>query len=338
MKSIRQTLINTEKTTKTTVVIPNYNGRNFIENCLDSLTKGSVLPYIIVVDNGSEDGSLELLRQKYEVEKYPYIEIISLSKNTGFSHAVNVGIERAETEYVFLLNNDTVVDEHCVEELQNAMDATPRLFSVGAKMLNLHQPEKIDDAGDFYCALGWAFARGKDKPAKNYNKDDIVFAACAGAAMYRRSLFDKIGLFDEAYFAYLEDIDIGYRANLWGYRNGFAHRAVVFHAGSAVSGSRHNSFKVALSSRNSIYLISKNMPFLQIIINLPFLLLGYMVKFFFFAVKGMGGDYLKGVGKGFRLAFSKEGRSQKVRFQIKRIPEYMRIQWELWAGIVRYVF
>lgn len=338
MNKTYETSINTGKTIKTTVVIPNYNGINFIENCLESLTKGSVVPYIIVVDNGSADGSLELLKQKYMAEEYPYIELISLTENTGFSHAVNVGIQRADTEYVFLLNNDTVVDVRCVEELQNLMDANPRLFSAGAKMLSLKEPDRIDDAGDYYCALGWAYARGKDKPSDRYNRDDVVFAACGGAAIYRRELFDEVGFFDEVHFAYLEDIDIGYRANICGYRNGFAHRAIVFHAGSGVSGSRHNPFKVSLSSRNSVYLIYKNMPLLQILLNLPFLFLGYGIKLLFFSLKGMGGVYLKGIGKGFALAFSGDGRMKKVPFHIKKFPEYVRIQWELWVGMVRYVF
>lgn len=338
MNNRDETLINTGKTLKTTVVIPNYNGIKYVENCLDSLSKGSVVPYIIIVDNGSSDGSLELLKQKYTKEEYPYIELVSLSENTGFCHAVNVGIERADTEYVFLLNNDTVVDAHCVEELQHIMDANPRLFSAGAKMLSLKEPDRIDDAGDFYCALGWAFARGKDRPSDRYDRDGMVFAACGGAAIYRRELLDEVGMFDEAHFAYLEDIDIGYRANLFGYRNGFAHRAIVYHAGSGVSGSRHNAFKVTLSSRNSIYLIYKNMPLLQIILNLPFLIVGYGVKFLFFACKGMGGVYLKGLREGIVLSLSKEGKAKKIRFKMKKIPCYLRIQWELWAGIVRYVF
>lgn len=329
---------NTGKSARTTVVIPNYNGINYIENCLDSLAKGSRVPYIIVVDNGSRDGSLERIMQRYTPDSYPYIEIISLPENTGFCHAVNLGIQKAGTEYVFLLNNDTVVEEHCVEELERFMDDAPCLFGGAAKMVSLQEPDRTDDAGDFYCALGWAFARGKDKPADRYQRDGIVFAACAGAAIYRRKLFEKVGLFDEAHFAYLEDIDIGYRANLAGYRNGFAHRAVVRHAGSGVTGSRHNPFKVRLSARNSVYLISKNMPLLQVVLNLPFLLLGFLVKCLFFTGKGMGKAYVRGLGEGVRLAFSREGRRKKVRFCPARLSSYLWVQWELWAGIVRYVF
>lgn len=314
----------------TTVVIPNYNGIKYMEKCLDSLYAGSRVPDIIVVDNASADGSLDLI-----AEKYPRAERIELNENTGFSHAVNVGIQRAETKYVFLLNNDTVIDEKCVEELEKAMEEDSSSFSAGAKMINMKFPEKIDDAGDFYCALGWAFARGRDRDASKYQTKGRIFSSCGGAAIYRKELFENVGLFDEAHFAYLEDVDIGYRANIMGYHNIYVPKAVVYHAGSSVSGSRHNPFKVDLTARNSIYLIYKNMPVLQIIFNLPFLLAGCLVKLLFFMKKGMGRIYIKGIQKGFALSGSKEGRKKKVKFEMKNLRHYLWIQWELWAGMVR---
>lgn len=140
---------------------------------------------------------------------------------------------------------------------------------------------------------------------KNTKKCDRIFSACAGAAIYRKELLEKIGLFDEAHFAYLEDVDVGYRANLYGYRNLFAPDAVVYHAGSAVSGSRHNPFKVELTARNNLYLIYKNMPPLQLLINLPFLLLGILIKGVYFGRKGMGKSYLSGLKKGSPCVFPK---------------------------------
>ena len=319
-----------DERTLTTVVIPNYNGIEYLKNCLDSLLKGTNVPEIIVVDNDSSDGSRELV-----TAEYPKVRLITFAENRGFDAAVNAGIKAADTEYVFLLNNDTVVAENCVEELEKAMENADRCFSVGAKMINMKFPGKIDDAGDFYCALGWAFARGKDKDVSGYQKPGRIFAACAGAAVYRRELFETVGYFDEEHFAYLEDIDIGYRANILGYRSEYAPKAVVYHAGSGFSGSRHNPFKVDLTARNSIYLIYKNMPVLQMILNLPFLLLGYLIKFLFFLKKGMGKVYLKGIAKGFRLSFSERGRKNKVKFKAKNLPHYLYIQWELWAGMVR---
>lgn len=315
---------------KTTVVIPNYNGRNYLRDCLTSLLKGSVVPAIIVVDNGSADESTAMVE-----EEFPMVKLIALPENRGFSAAVNIGIHEAETEYVFLLNNDTIVLKDTIEELEAAMERHPNAFSVAAKMLQMKNPELIDSAGDFYCALGWAFARGKDRKAEAFSKETPVFSACAGAALYRKAVFEQIGDFDENHFAYLEDIDIGYRADIYGYRNYYSPASVVLHAGSGSSGSRHNKFKVDLSSRNSIYLIYKNMPILQVLLNLPFLLLGYLVKILFFLKKGLGADYIKGLGKGFQLAFSKRGREHKVRFSMKHFGNYVAIQLQLWANMFR---
>lgn len=316
--------------TKTTVVIPNYNGIEYIDACLDSVYQNNVVPEVIVVDNGSSDGSLNLVR-----EKYKKAVVISFKGNTGFSKAVNAGIRAAKTEYVLLLNNDTVADAHMVEALEQAMEKNQCVFSAGAKMINLHRPEKLDGAGDFYSALGWAYARGKDKEISSCSKGGRIFSACAGAAIYRRELFDKTGFFDENHFAYLEDVDIGYRADIYGYHNIYVPEAKVWHAGSAASGSRHNAFKVRLSARNGIYLIYKNMPLLQIVLNLPFLLAGHFIKMLFFALKGLGGCYLKGISQGFKLCCSKEGQENKVRFRAGNLKNYAWIQGQLWVNMFR---
>ena len=164
--------------------------------------------------------------------------------------------------YVILLNNDTEVEYGFVKALENALESGKKAFSVSAKMIDLYHPDIIDGTGDLYCALGWAFALGKGKSVKgNYEKPAEIFSACGGAVIYKKAILDEIGNFDENHFAYLEDCDLGYRAQIFGYRNYYTPDAVVRHAGSGVSGSRHNEFKVNLSSQNSIYLIYKNMPF-----------------------------------------------------------------------------
>lgn len=316
---------------KTTVVIPNYNGIQYIENCLMSLFQNVTVEFdVIVVDNASKDGSLELIQ-----EKFPQVKIIKNEKNEGFSVAVNQGIEASGTEYVLLLNNDTCVTDTFVQELEKAMDEDAQIFSAGAKLISMKDKESIDDAGDYYCALGWAFSRGKGKKADAFDTKVSVFAACAGAAIYRKRMLEQTGLFDEAHFAYFEDIDIGYRARIFGYKNIFVPSAVVYHAGSATSGSRYNAFKTGLASRNSIYLVYKNMPFLQMLLNLPFLVLGFLTKTVFFCKKGFGTVYVKGIWKGFSLATSETGRQHKVRFQWKYIRNYIKIQWELWINMFR---
>ena len=195
----------------------------------------------------------------------------------------------------------------------------------------MKHPELMDDGGDYYCALGWAFALGKGKPAFAFNRGRKIFASCAGAAIYRREALEKIGLFDERHFAYLEDIDIGYRARIHGYENRYVPEAVVYHLGSATSGSAHNAFKVSLASRNSVYLIWKNMPLPQILLNAPFLLAGFLIKGIFFARMGLGKEYAAGLAKG--AALCRQG--EKTVFQRKNLKHYMQIQLELWYNMIR---
>ena len=309
---------------RVSVVIPNYNGAAYLESCLRALLADAPGAEILVVDNGSTDGSKEAAE-----EKFPQVRVIALDKNYGFCRACNEGMRAASAPYVILLNNDTEVLPGFTGALVEAMEADGRIFSAGAKMIQLHHRDKIDDAGDFYCALGWAFARGKGRPAECYGQQDEIFAACGGAAVYRKSVLEKIGYLDEAHFAYLEDIDLGYRAKIAGYRNVFVPAARVLHAGSGTSGSRHNAFKVALSSRNSVYLVYKNMPFLQILLNLPFLLVGFGLKFLFFLSKGLGGVYARGICRGFCMC----RRDRKVKFYWKNLPIYVKIQLALWRNI-----
>lgn len=314
---------------KTTVVIPNYNGIGYLRDCLTSLEESGAAA-VVVVDNGSADGSAELVQTQF-----PQVKLVTLTENRGFSAAVNIGIQCAETEYVYLLNNDTRIYPDTIPVLERAMDSHPEAFSAASKMLQMSEPERIDSAGDFYCALGWAFARGKDRPSSKYEKECRIFSSCAGAAMYRTALLKELGGFDENHFAYLEDVDIGYRANIFGYRNYFVPGSVMLHAGSGFSGSRHNAFKVGLTAQNSIYLVYKNMPVLQIVLNLPFLLIGYLVKLLFFTKKGLAGEYLNGLKKGFALCTSEKGRAHKVRFSVPHMGNYCRIQLQLWLNLFR---
>ena len=320
---------------KATVVIPNYNGIKYVVDCLNSLQalKEQELFEILVVDNGSQDGSLKLIR-----EKFPQVQTVVLLENTGFCHAVNVGIGKSETPFVILLNNDTVVLPGFVEALVGAIEKEERIFAVSSCMLQWQDHGKIDDAGDQYCVLGWAYARGKGAPAASYNKAAFVFSACGGASIYRKSILEEIGLFDEEHFAYLEDMDISYRAAIYGYRCYYEPKARVLHAGSATSGSRYNAFKTRLSSANNVYLICKNMPLLQLLWNLPFLLIGFFVKTIFFFCKGMGILYIKGLIRGLCKALSAEGRCHKVPFRWKYLGNYIRIQMALYGNLIRYPF
>lgn len=312
---------------KVSIVIPNYNGMEYLRECMDSLMAQDFSDLeILMVDNGSGDGSAAFVR-----EQYPQVKVLELKRNYGFCRAVNEGIRAAASEYVILLNNDTRVDKSFVRELWLGISKRPGAFSGAAKMVKMARPDQMDDGGDYYCALGWAFAYGKDKPVEYYTAERRIFSACAGAAIYRKKVFEEIGYFDERHFAYLEDLDVGYRARIQGYENWYLPGAVVYHVGSGTSGSRYNAFKVRYSSRNNVYVLYKNMPALQLLLNLPFLAAGFLVKLVFFSARGLGKEYAGGILAGFRMA----DRKKKVRFQSRNWKNYCKIQAELWINMLK---
>lgn len=211
-----------------TIVIPNYKGKEYLLSCVKSLyEKDQTEKKILIIDNASNDGSIEEV-----VKEYPKVECVMLDKNYGFCRAVNIGIEKTDTPYVILLNNDTVIKDNYVKYLLDSIKKDPNIFSVEPKMIQYHDPSKIDSAGTYYNALGWAYAYGKDKSVKKYNNIRKIFAACGGASIYRKKVFEEIGMFDEKHFAYLEDIDVGYRARIAGYDNLYEPKSEVIHVGS----------------------------------------------------------------------------------------------------------
>lgn len=313
---------------KVTIIIPNYNGLHFMEPCMRALERQTCQEFeLLVVDNGSSDGSVDWLKEHD-------IPSIFLEENTGFSGAVNVGIRAAKTPYVILLNNDTEAEPEYVEELVKAIEQSDRIFSVSPKMVQMYHKELIDDAGDMYSIMGWAYQRGVGQEVGRYEKPCHIFSACAGAAIYRREVFDEIGYFDEMHFAYLEDIDVGYRAKIAGYYNRYCPQAVVYHVGSGTSGSKYNSFKVKLAARNNIYLNYKNMPFWQLVINALPILAGIAVKYFFFKKRGFEKDYAAGIAEGIRTV----KHTKKVPYRKQDFGNYLAIEWELIYGAVLYVY
>ncbi len=313
---------------KVTIIIPNYNGLKFMEPCFKALEAQSEKNFeLLVVDNGSEDGSVEWLKERN-------IPSVFLKENTGFSGAVNVGINQSRTPYVILLNNDTEPEPDYVKEMVKAIEQSPDIFSVSSKMIQLYHKELMDDAGDMYSLLGWAYQRGVGHSSRGYQKPCQVFSACAGAAIYRRKVFEEIGSFDEDHFAYLEDIDVGYRAKIFGYKNMYCPTAIVYHVGSGTSGSKYNSFKVRLAARNNVYLNYKNMPFLQLFINLGPLVAGIFVKYLFFRKIGFASDYAEGLKEGLKTA----GKTKKVKFRFSHFGNYLCIEGELVYGTILYIW
>ncbi len=315
---------------KVSVIIPNMDGKHFLEKCLGSMAGVSFDDTeIIIVDNASKDGSREWIKKEH-----PEVRLIENNENRGFAPAVNQGIALSEAKYVLLLNNDTEVLPGFIEALCKPLDEDEKVFGASAQMLMYSDHELIDDAGDLYTVFGLAFQRGNRKAASKFSKKASVTAPCGGACLYRRSALSEIGPLDEAFFAYREDLDLGIRAKLFGYKNVYVPEAKVIHYGSGTankSGKRYNEFKTRLGTRNLVWLNYKNMPVLMHLLNLPFLLIGVMVKSVFFLRHGLTGTYLKAILEGIRDL--KKVKHIPLRF--RRIKYCLVLEAELFVNCFR---
>lgn len=236
------------------IVIPNYNGVALLEACLSSIYAQSYKNWrIILVDNGSTDDSVSYLRQHY-----PEVRLLALPENTGFSAAVNQGIEAGDAPLVLLLNNDTELAVDCLQQLVDAAVHWPADF-FAAKMLNYHQRHLLDGAGEGYLRGGAGYRLGTmEADGDRYNLSRQVFGACGGAALYRRQTLVNVGLFDPDFFAYLEDVDWNLRAARLGKVCHYVAEARIYHIGSATTGSKFNAFTIRLSTRNSFFVLARN--------------------------------------------------------------------------------
>ncbi len=310
---------------KVSIVTPNYNGSKFLEVYFKSLTAHKdFIEEIVIVDNASSDGSVEYISKIKE--DYPIkINLIQNNSNKGFAEGVNQGIRYSNSELVFLLNNDVELEEKAIENLIKCINKNDLIFSVSSKMVQYNNRNLIDDAGDSYTLLAYTKKIGNNQDINKYNTYCEVFSSCAGAALYRKSLIEKIGYFDSEFFAYMEDVDIGYRAQIYGYKNYYCPDAIIYHIGSGSSGSQYNDFKIPLAARNNVWLIYKNFPIPQKIVNFPFIFLGFLIKYLFFLKKGYGSIYLDGIKEGLKT----RGKIKKTKYTSKHFKNYFKIEWKL---------
>lgn len=251
------------------VIILNWNGKRFLERCLRSLFSQSYQDFeVVLVDNGSTDGSVSFVS-----EQFPHVRLIANQENLGFAAANNQAIRATDSEFVVTLNNDTEADPTWLAELVHAADVDERVGACASKMLFADCPETINSAGIALdrAAIAWDWRGGEtDNPEEQGLVE--VFGACAGAALYRRTMLEEIGLFDEDFFAYLEDVDLAWRAQRAGWRAVSVPTARVYHlhSGTAIEGS---SFKNRLLGRNKVWLVAKNYPWPQLLWYLPIILL-----------------------------------------------------------------
>lgn len=315
--------------TDLTVIIPNYNGQPFLEECFSSLKAQNCSLEVVVIDNGSDDGSVGWI-----AKNYPEFHLIRNERNLGFAVAVNQGIKYSNSEYIFLMNNDVVLEENCLSNLLDCVLKGEDIFAVASKMVQYNDRTKIDDAGDEYTLLGWTKKVGNGKSTDLYQDEREIFSACAGASLYRRSIFEEVGYFDENFFAYMEDVDMSYRARIHGYKCIYCPEALVYHIGSATSGSKYNSFKIRLAARNNVYVPYKNMPLPLLALNSIFLIPGFLIKYLFFYRKNHGSDYIHGLKEGLNSL----DRIAKTKYDNKRLSNYLSIEWYLLKNTIKNIY
>jgi GT2 family glycosyltransferase len=271
------------------VVIPNLNGLAHLRRCLPKLM-AQEYPRLEVwlVDNASGDGSVSFVARQF-----PQVKIIRNDGNLGFATANNVAIRRSAGEYIATLNNDTAVEPGWLAALAGALLAEPDVGMCASQMLYFSDPPLVDSAGLAVDRAGMAWNLLGGQPRRADSEPLEVFGPCAGAALYRRSMLEKIGLFDADFFAYLEDVDLAWRARLAGWRCLYVPAAVVYHLHSATGG-EGSALKSYLLARNKIWTVVKNYPAPQVFPHLPLIAFYDLLAYLYRLGRGHGLVALRG--------------------------------------------
>jgi len=272
-----------------TVVIVNWNSGDLLKRCLSALARQTVPPdKILVVDNGSRDGSAEGAGQ------WPNVELREMGRNLGFAGGNNEAFKDCATDFVALLNPDALPEPDWLEKLLAAARLHPEFAAFGSRQMAADSFDVLDGTGDVYHLSGKVWRRGKGQP---YRKQDElpceIFSPCACAALYRREALLSVGGFDGDFFCYVEDVDLGFRLRLAGYKALYVPDAVVHHVGSATTGGQHSDFSVYHGHRNLVWTFVKNMPGLLFWGLLPLHMLLNLVSVAYFALRGRGRVMLK---------------------------------------------
>ena len=288
---------------KVVILILNFNGRDHLDGCLESLAAQSLAPdKIAVFDNGSNDGSINLVR-----EKYPQVALLAHEKNLGFAEGNNRGIswirENLNSEFIVLLNNDTKPEVDWLARLVEALGADSSLGSASSCMLYASDGGPINNAGDMPLWDGAGIARGRYQASEAFCADAEVFGACAGAAIYRSKALDEVAMdgrvFDPRYFAYNEDVDLSWRLRKrgWGCRYGAGARVVHHHA---ATGGRYSLWVLFHGERNRCWTLLKNFSWWLILVSPLYTLCRFVAVAAGLGKRGSGG----GTAAGYRARSS----------------------------------
>jgi GT2 family glycosyltransferase len=272
-----------------TVVIVNWNSGDLLAECLACLSCQSYAPArILIMDNGSTDGSGDVAKG------FSGVRVRKLGSNLGFAAANNKAVLECDTEYVALLNPDAFPEKEWLHRLMARAQERPAFSMFGSRQMMLGRPERVDGIGDVYHVSGLIWRKGHNH---ELHDDDLVsreiFSPCAGAALYRRNAFLDVGGFDEDYFCYVEDVDLGFRLRLKGYSCMSVPDAVVYHVGSVSSGGRLSDFSIYNGHRNLVWTFFKDMPGVLFWFFLPVHLLLNIISVVYFARLGKFRTILK---------------------------------------------
>jgi GT2 family glycosyltransferase len=244
----------TEPNPLASVIIPNWNGLAHLPTCLEAL-RAQTYPHteVIVVDNGSSDSS-----QDYITREHPAVRLLALDRNLGLTGGNNLGFRAAKGEILISLNNDTEAEPGFVESLVEALLDHPEAGMAAAKMRLFDRRDTLHSAGDGYGVDGIPFNRGVwQRDEGQFDQPGWIFGGCGGAVAYRRAMLDQVGLFDESFFMYCEDVDLNWRSQLAGWKCWYTSEAVVYHKLSATGGGPVASY---YTGRNTLWVIAKNYP------------------------------------------------------------------------------
>jgi GT2 family glycosyltransferase len=268
--------------TMISVIVLNFNGKRHLEKCILALAAQTYEnSEVIVVDNASSDGSVEYLEAQF-----PWVTIIKNKNNLGFAGGINSGIKKAHGDYILTLNDDTYADKHFLEHIIHPMLSHADVGMCACKML--FPDGRINSAGICLSRSGAAWDRGMHEPDEGrYNAQEEVFGPCAGAALYRKEMLDEIGLFDEDFFLYIEDVDLAFRGRLAGWKCVYVPQAKVYHyhGGTAGFGS---DLSVYYGNRNVIWYAVKDFPRGLLITSLPFIVGRNLAVIPYYALHGKG--------------------------------------------------
>jgi GT2 family glycosyltransferase len=258
-----------------TVAVLSYDGRRLLEVILPSLAGQGFRDFeVVVVDNGSRDDTVAWLG-----EAWPEVEIVSLPENVGVTAALNVCARAGRGELVGLFNNDLELEPDCLGEMVAGLREHPDTGWVGAKLRDFERRELLDGAGDVFT---WAATGGRrghgERDLGQYDEPREIFGACGGAAVYRRGVLERVGEFDEDFFAFYEDVDWNLRAQLAGFHCRYVPTAVVYHMGSATIGRGLSDFTRYHLWRNTLWIIVKDLPAGALLRHAPQLILGQLVN------------------------------------------------------------